>query len=51
MDEFIIDIMMCPVTKSKLSLSKDKTSLVSSMGKEVYKIENGVIDFNLKETK
>ena len=51
MDEFLINIMMCPVTKSKLSLSRDKTSLVSSMGKEFYKIENGVVDFNSKETK
>jgi len=51
MDKFLINIIMCPVTKSKLSISKDRTSLVSSMGKEVYKIENGVIDFNFKETK
>ena len=48
MDKSLINIMMCPVTKSKLSLSKDKKSLVSSMGKKIYKIENGVIDFNLK---
>ena len=46
MDEFLINIMMCPVTKSKLSLSKDKTSLVSSMGKEFYKKEKGVEDIN-----
>lgn len=51
MDEFLINLMICPVTKSKLFLSKDKSSLVSSVGKESYKIKDGVIYFNLKETK
>lgn len=46
MDEFIINLMICPVTKSKLFLSSDKKSLVSSVGKESYQIKDGIIDFN-----
>ncbi len=51
MDAFLIKLLRCPVTKSELYLSKDKTSLVSSVGKESYEIKDGVIDFNIKETK
>ncbi len=42
MDEKILKIIVCPLTKDKLVLDKKNNELVSKKAKLAYKIKNGI---------
>ncbi len=41
-DDFLLDIMVCPQTKEPLILDKKNNELVSKSGKWAYPIRNGI---------
>ncbi|MEP0072099.1 MAG: Trm112 family protein [Marinomonas sp.] len=42
MNKALLDILVCPVTKSALSLSKDGNELISKIGGMAYPIRDGI---------
>ncbi|AEF54873.1 Trm112 family protein [Marinomonas posidonica] len=42
MNKSLLDILVCPVTKSGLTLSKDGTELISKIGGMAYPIRDGI---------
>ena len=41
-DESLLNIIVCPVTKEKLTLDKKTNELISKKAKLAYKIKNGI---------
>ena len=42
MDQNILKILVCPITKEKLTLDKKKNELISKKAKLAYKIKEGI---------
>ena len=42
MNKSLLDILVCPITKSSLVLSKDGTELISKIGGVAYPIRDGI---------
>ena len=42
MDEKLLDLIVCPVSKDKLKYDKKNNELISKKAKLAYKIKNGV---------
>ncbi|MBJ7538148.1 Trm112 family protein [Marinomonas transparens] len=42
MNKALLDILVCPVSKAALTLSKDGTELISKMGGMAYPIRDGI---------
>lgn len=42
MNKNLLDILVCPVTKAALTLSKDGTELISKIGGMAYPIRDGI---------
>ncbi|GGN34780.1 MULTISPECIES: Trm112 family protein [Marinomonas] len=42
MNKTLLDILVCPVTKAALTLSKDGTELISKIGGMAYPIRDGI---------
>ena len=42
MDQNILKILVCPITKEKLTLDKQKNELISKKAKLAYKIKEGI---------
>ena len=41
-DESLLDIIVCPVTKEKLSFDRENNELISVKGKLAFPIKNGI---------
>ena len=42
MDEKLLNIIVCPITKEKLFFDKKRNELISKKAKLAYKIKNGI---------
>ena len=42
MNKALLDILVCPVTKSMLTLSKDGNELISKVGGMAYPVRDGI---------
>ncbi|BFM48177.1 Trm112 family protein [Marinomonas sp. THO17] len=42
MNKSLLDILVCPITKSSLTLNKEGTELISKMGGIAYPIRDGI---------
>ncbi|MGO2355428.1 MAG: Trm112 family protein [Marinomonas foliarum] len=42
MNKTLLDILVCPVTKAALTLSKDGTELISKVGGMAYPVRDGI---------
>lgn len=42
MNKALLDILVCPITKTPLKLSKDGTELISKAGGVAYPIRDGI---------
>ncbi|TYL47765.1 Trm112 family protein [Marinomonas sp. IMCC 4694] len=42
MNKNLLDILVCPVTKAALTLSKDGTELISKIGGMAYPVRDGI---------
>jgi uncharacterized protein YbaR (Trm112 family) len=42
MNKSLLDILVCPVTKAALILSKDGTELISKVGGMAYPVRDGI---------
>ncbi|WP_111637035.1 Trm112 family protein [Marinomonas shanghaiensis] len=42
MNKTLLDILVCPVTKAALTLSKDGSELISKVGGMAYPIRDGI---------
>ncbi len=51
LDRHVLEILVCPLSKTRLILSADKSELISLVGRIAFPIKNGVPLLSVEESR